>query len=102
MKRIAAVENYILWIIIAAYLLFVLFKSKKEKSLEKKKIVVSANANVYEAAIITAAITAAMGSEKDFAVKKILLVGYPDNYNSSWKLAGRTETMMRKLLSMHK
>jgi hypothetical protein len=95
-------ENYILWIVIAAYLFFVLLKSKKGKTPEKKQTVTIANQNDYEAAVITAAIAAALGSEKEVVVKSFFLVGSPDKYNSSWKTAGRTEAMMKKILPMKK
>ena len=108
MKKEVAMENYILWIIIAAYLFFVFLKSKKQNSLEKtqttvisktnncEKKTVAINKNGYEAAVITAAIAAALGSEKSFFIKKVSLVDTPDKYISSWKTAGRTETIMRK------
>ena len=87
-------ENYVLWIVIAAYLLMVLFKNKKNST--AKKTQAAATLKEYDAAVITATLAAAMGSEKGFVVKSVYLVGNPDKYRSSWKIAGRTETMMRK------
>ncbi len=89
-------ENYILWIVIAAYLFFVLLKNKKNSMFEKTQNKAIAPQKKIEEAVLTAAIAAAIGREKEFVIKNVRLVKNTDKHISSWKIAGRTETMMRK------
>jgi hypothetical protein len=97
--------SFIFFIIITAYLLYALFRSRAER-IEKKEIPLQAteektaaslqekNKDAEKAAI--AALIAAVLGDTAYVIKRVYAVATVDEKNSSWRYAGRNEMMTKK------
>ena len=91
--------NFLFLIIIIVYLTYSFFKREKkavpiEKKIQNKNEGAEKN---YERIVLTAAIAAVM-EEKKFRVKNVFLVGHVDERKSSWRISGRQDSMMKRVM----
>lgn len=97
-------SNYFLLIVIVAYLVYSLIKTrKKSETPEKKNVVlpketaaIAKDTTDYEKHVLAAVISALM-QDKRYVVKRIFAVGTVDEKKSAWKVSGRQENMNRRL-----
>jgi hypothetical protein len=96
--------SFIFLIIIVIYLLYALFKSRSEK-VQKEEVKMQAKEEKIfssvqeknkdtEMAAIAAAIAAVMG-DTNYIFKRVYAVAKVNERNSSWRNAGRNETMKK-------
>ena len=94
MERLSVIFLSIIFI----YLLFAFLKSRKKNTKNESKSyeprVEDSNENKFVPVII-AAISAAM-ENRPYVIKRVFLKGSVDEKISTWKIAGRSERMLKK------